>query len=70
VTPILHLPSNTNTPVEGVVADFDVGQSRGPYGITLLPVLETHKDACSDVGSLLALKPAQVKQTLSDSGDT
>jgi hypothetical protein len=68
VTPILLLPSNTEFRVEGVVADFDVGQSHGPFRITLFPVSEKHKDVFPDVAALMALKPEKVKEILSESG--
>ena len=68
VTPILHLPSNADIRVEGIVADFDVGNPHGPFRITLNSVPEKHKDLFADVTAMLALKPAKVREILVDSG--
>jgi hypothetical protein len=70
VTPILRLPPKAKSTdikkLAGVVADFDVGSTRGPFRITLFPVPEKH--AVSDVDALRELKPDRVKEMLSDSG--
>jgi hypothetical protein len=68
VTPILQLPSNPSVPFEGIVADFDIGQSPGPFRITLFPVDARHKRTFSDVPTLLKLESDEVRRILSDSG--
>ncbi|WP_407159198.1 hypothetical protein [Bradyrhizobium sp. STM 3557] len=72
VTPILRLPIKTKSTdvkkLAGVVADFDVGSTRGPFRITLFSVPEKHRGAFSDLDTLLELAPAKVKEILSDSG--
>jgi len=72
VTPILRLPPKSKSTdikkLAGVVADFDVGSTRGPFRITLFAVPGKHKGAFSDLDALLELQPSKVREILSDSG--
>ena len=62
------LPSSADGPVEGVVPDFDVSQSHGPFRIALLPAPEKYKNVFPGIAALLVLKPGEVKEILINSG--
>ena len=70
VTAVLLLGSSTEVEVRGVVADFDVGDSHGPFRINLRPAPEKYKDVFRSAAALVALKPQKVKEILIDSGVT